>query len=133
MNDTGVRTVLISLHGLITLQGRCIANFPMASATITFCAGWFAGAEVCRTDLPSSRHRSRNERLADSSAAAPGRRQMINGTRDPQWPAYRVVQAERTQEPLAARAACGLAICSFIFCCISLGVGSAICVAIIQL
>ena len=27
MNDTGVRTVPISLHGLITLQGRCIANF----------------------------------------------------------------------------------------------------------
>src|SRR5690349_14578175 len=45
----------------------------------------------------------------------------------------RVSQAETTQEALAARAACGLAICSFIFCCISLGVGSATCVAIIQL
>jgi len=37
-----------------------------------------------------------------------------------------------TQEPLAARAACWLAICSFIFCCISLGVGCAIWVATIQ-
>ncbi len=37
-----------------------------------------------------------------------------------------------TQEALAARAACWLAICSFIFCCISLGVGSAMWVATIQ-
>jgi hypothetical protein len=37
-----------------------------------------------------------------------------------------------TQEPLAARAASWLAICSFIFCCISLGVGCAMWVATIQ-
>jgi hypothetical protein len=36
------------------------------------------------------------------------------------------------QEALAARAACWLAICSFIFCCISLGVGCAMWVATIQ-
>ena len=36
------------------------------------------------------------------------------------------------QSALAARAACWLAICSFIFCCISLGVGSAMWVATIQ-
>jgi hypothetical protein len=39
---------------------------------------------------------------------------------------------DATQEPLAARAACWLAICSFIFCCISLGVGCALWVATIQ-
>jgi hypothetical protein len=36
-------------------------------------------------------------------------------------------------QALAARAACMLAICSFIFCCISLGVYSAMWVATIQL
>jgi hypothetical protein len=39
---------------------------------------------------------------------------------------------DASQEPLAARAACWLTICSFIFCCISLGVGSAMWVATIQ-
>ncbi len=32
---------------------------------------------------------------------------------------------KKDQEALAARAACWLTICSFIFCCISLGVGCA--------
>jgi hypothetical protein len=38
----------------------------------------------------------------------------------------------KDQEALAARAACWLTICSFIFCCISLGVGCAMWVATIQ-
>jgi len=41
-------------------------------------------------------------------------------------------ELDATQEPLAARAACWLAICSIIFFCISLGVGCAMWVATIQ-
>jgi hypothetical protein len=44
----------------------------------------------------------------------------------------KIAELDATQEPLAARAACWLAICSFIFSCISLGVGCAMWVATIQ-
>jgi hypothetical protein len=40
---------------------------------------------------------------------------------------------DANQEPLAAWAAYWLAICSFILCCISLGVGCAVWVATIQM
>ena len=40
---------------------------------------------------------------------------------------------QTTQSALAALAACWLAICSFIFCCISFGVGSAMWVATIHM
>jgi hypothetical protein len=54
----------------------------------------------------------------------------------PDWNVWnKKTEEDATQEPLAARAVCWLAICSicsFIFCCISLGVGSAMWVATIH-
>ena len=53
---------------------------------------------------------------------------MADGPSQPDWSGLN----RKDQEALAARAACWLTICSFIFCCISLGVGCAMWVATIQ-
>jgi hypothetical protein len=53
---------------------------------------------------------------------------MLDRPRQPDWHGLN----KKDQDAPAARAACWLAICSIIFCCISLGVGCAMWVATIQ-